>query len=318
MRVLFVGTGLANGELSNVVMNQGESLKKVGIELEYFPIYGKGFLKYILNVKLLKKRIKKQQYDIIHAHYALSALTVLLAGSKVPCVVSFMGCDLYGDYNKKGRFKISSLPLVILSQVIQPFFDAIIVKSANLARYIYMKKKMYLIPNGVDLDRFVLLDKAESRKKLGLNPSKKYILFLGNKADKRKNFALLLKTYQKAQFDNTELLTPFPIHRDQIPVYLAAADVLVLTSYNEGSPNIIKEAMACNCPIVATDVGDVKKIIGQTRGCYLTDFDVQDLLEKILKCLKDPARTNGRENIRHMESKTISNQIINLYKKLLQ
>ena len=91
----------------------------------------------------------------------------------------------------------------------------------------------------------------------------------------------------------------------------------MLTSLWEGSPNVIKEAMACNIPIVSTDVGDVREVIGNTEGCYITSFEPEYIAEKIELALQFGKRTDGRENIKHLESSLIARKIIDLYKKIV-
>jgi teichuronic acid biosynthesis glycosyltransferase TuaC len=93
--------------------------------------------------------------------------------------------------------------------------------------------------------------------------------------------------------------------------------VVLLTSLWEGSPNVIKEAMACNTPIVSTDVGDVKEIIGKTEGCFITSFDPEDVSDKIKKALEFGKRTTGREDIKHLESGVVAKRIIAIYKNVL-
>ena len=93
---------------------------------------------------------------------------------------------------------------------------------------------------------------------------------------------------------------------------------MLLTSLWEGSPNVIKEAMACNCPIVSTDVGDVKKIIKNTQGCFITSFDPRDVSIGITKALRFGKKTNGREHIKHLDDKIIAKKIINLYQTVLK
>ena len=96
--------------------------------------------------------------------------------------------------------------------------------------------------------------------------------------------------------------------------YYNAADVLLLTSLSEGSPNIIKEAMACNCPIVSTDVGDVKENIYNTEGCFISSYDPSDIANKIQKASNyGKSRTNGRENITHLNNNIVAKQILNIY-----
>ncbi len=92
----------------------------------------------------------------------------------------------------------------------------------------------------------------------------------------------------------------------------------MLTSYNEGSPNVIKEAMACNMPIVSTNVGDVKEVVGKTKGCYITSFEPEDVAEKIKLALEFGKRTIGRDDIKHLESSVIAKKIINVYKSVLK
>ena len=101
-------------------------------------------------------------------------------------------------------------------------------------------------------------------------------------------------------------------------IYFNASDLVLLTSFWEGSPNVIKEAMACNVPIVSTDVGDVKEVIGKTEGCYITSFDPEDVAEKIKLALKFGKRTTGIEDIKHLESSLIAKKIIKIYKSVLE
>ena len=105
-------------------------------------------------------------------------------------------------------------------------------------------------------------------------------------------------------------------------LYYNAADLLLLTSKHEGSPNIIKEAMACNCPVVSTDVGDVRWVIGNTKGCYITSSNPVGVAQKVMLALEfseKNSRTKGRERIMELglDSDTIAAKIIAVYKKVL-
>lgn len=317
MKVLFVCSGNSEFGIIPFIKSQGESIKKNGIDVEYFTIQGKGFLGYLKNVILLKKHLREKECDVIHAHYALCGWVSVLAVPCKPVIVSFMGDDLYGSVSNRGKRKLSSYLNIILSQLLQPFLSKIIVKSKNLEKYVYLKRKVSIIPNGVNFNQFKPIDINYSRDMTKLSQDYKYILFLGEPLNRRKNVTLLEKAIEIINNSNVKTINPYPVSHDAVAWYLNAADVFVITSYLEGSPNVIKEAMACNCPIVSTNVGDVKEVIGNTEGCYITSYDPEDVAKKIKKAIAFGKRTSGRNSIQHLESSVIADKIIDVYKKVL-
>jgi len=194
-----------------------------------------------------------------------------------------------------------------------------IVKSKNLESYTYLKNKVKIIPNGVDIIKFKPIEKNICREKLNIDINYKIILFLGNPSDPRKNYNLLKKAINIIKDVNVKIIKPYPVDNKDIVYFMNAADVLVMTSYLEGSPNVIKEAMACNLPIVSTDVGDVKEIIGDTEGCFICSYDHKDVADKIKKALDYGKRTNGRERIIKLglDSDSIAKKIINVYEEVV-
>ena len=115
---------------------------------------------------------------------------------------------------------------------------------------------------------------------------------------------------------NVELVVLHSGPQETVPAYMNACDVLVLTSYWEGSPNVIKEAMACNLPVVSVDVGDVAHILDGCQGCYIAKRNARDVASKLECVLEQNRRTNGRECIRDLEIQTIARKIIRLYRKV--
>ena len=149
--------------------------------------------------------------------------------------------------------------------------------------------------------------------------NKVYILFCSS-------FDIKVKNYQLAK-DAIKILSEYEIEiielknksREEVNLLLNACNLLLLTSLSEGSPQIIKEAMACNCPIVATDVGDINEVIENTEGCYITSFDSREVAQKIHKAIqysKTKEKTMGRENVKHFDNKNISNNINNIYQRI--
>lgn len=309
MKVLFVCSGNNHYSIVPFIKVQGESLKREGIEIEYFPVKGKGVSGYLKNIKPLKEFIRKNNFDIIHAHFGLIGLLCVLTHSKLPIVLSVMGDDAYGSFDLNGKRIKSSLFGVFLTQIALIFVRRIIVKSKNILNVIPYKNKSHIIPNGVDFDIF--RPNSESLKKNS-------ILFLADEDNQRKNYNLLKKALELINGPEITCINPYPIDHEEFPFYLNNCSVFVLTSYNEGSPNVIKEAMACNIPIVSTDVGDVKEVIGKTEGCFITTFEPSDVAMKIERALEYAKRTTGREDIKHLESGIIAHKIIDIYKQIIE
>jgi glycosyltransferase involved in cell wall biosynthesis len=228
--------------------------------------------------------------------------------SRKPIVVSLMGSDIE-DY-RIGRTLIRIFAKITWNRVI--------VKSQRSKDNIKLKNVL-VIPNGVNLDVFNPFPYKETRKKLDFNPNKKYVLFLAHPNRYEKNHALAKSTCDLvSQHYDLQLLTLDNTPHKEIPYFLSAVDVLLLTSLFEGSPNAIKEAMACNCPIVTTDVGDVKKIIGDTEGCYICSSELEDVAEKLKMALEFGERTSGRENIKNYDDQIIAHELLVVYKNVLK
>ncbi|MBN1932421.1 MAG: glycosyltransferase family 4 protein [Desulfobacterales bacterium] len=183
-------------------------------------------------------------------------------------------------------------------------------------------QKAVIIPNGVDIDVFKPIDKKEAQKQVGFK-SKKNIVFIGNPSRREKNSRLAFDAFDLLEGSNLELNVVSGVQFKDIPYYYNAADLLLLTSLWEGSPNVIKEAMACNCPVVATDVGDVAWVMGNEPGYYLATFDPEDVAKKVLLALQyseSHGRTNGRQRIIKLglDAETTAKRLISVYQATLQ
>jgi teichuronic acid biosynthesis glycosyltransferase TuaC len=308
MRILIVCSG--NVENFNLrihqpfIVEQIEVISKTfKVDYDFYFIVGKGFLGYLSNLYPLIKKIKQSNSDIIHAHFGLSGFLSVLQRC-VPVVVTFHGSDFN---NKKTR---------IFSLVSRKLAAASIFVSKRMMGSLYNNKTDFIIPCGIDLDMFIPVDKMTSRSILGLTPTKKYILFASSFNNKVKNFPL---AKEAVELVNSEIEIIELKNKDRIEVkyLLCAVDLLLLTSTSEGSPQIIKEAMACNCPIVTTDVGDVKEVISDSKFCFIVDFSAESIKEKILLILEQGQRSNGSDIIKRFDNSTISKEVYEIYKKVL-
>lgn len=321
MKVLFVSSGNnKNFDIVPFIKEQGESLKKEGVDVSYYPIVGKGLSGYIKAGLRLRKYLRENPCDLVHAHFILSGWAAIIGSGKIPVVLSLMGSDAYGEYIGVNKVLFRSrFSTTLLTWLGQPFVNAIISKSSNIERYVYLKKKSVIIPNGINKEKFKPQEIDSKQDDAG---NIKKILFMGNKTSVRKNYSLAKSAVEHLGYADVELINPYPVAHNEIPRLLNTADVLLVPSLMEGSPNIVKEAMACNCPIVATDIGDIKWVFGETEGCYLASFDVNSFSEKVemaLRFSKSKGRTNGALRIRELglDSETIAKRVIGVYKKVL-
>ena len=309
MQVLFISSSLSNGEPSPIIQSQAHALSEQGMDINYYGLKNKGFIGYFREIFLLKKQLRHHTCHIYHAHYGLSAIVATLAGAR-PLVVSLMGSDV-----KEGGWQ-----QFLIKQFAKRRWAATIAKSQELAD-IVGNKYCKVIPNGVDMDLFKPLSKQQCRKHINLEQDKTYVLFAANPDRPEKNFALAKDAFDNLNLEQAELLYLQNVPHSEIPLWMNAADVVLLTSLWEGSPNVIKEAMSCNRPIVSTAVGDVRMLIDNLSNCYVVDGEVEDFSTAILSALrsKEVKKYYGRQKLRslQLDSKTVANEIISLYKTVI-
>jgi len=300
------------------VKSQMDSIAEFGIEMEIININEKrGFKKYPYAWWRVFKKSFDKSFNLIHAHYGYSGMISFLQWN-LPVLVSFCGGDVLGNPNKKGKVNFTSKLFLPLGRVLSMAVPAVIVKSKEMKKKLPKKENIFVIPNGVNFDRFRPEPKGIARKKCGLDPDKKYVLFPSNPSWIRKGYPLAegaIDILKKKGVD-VELIILFGKPHDTVPHYMNACDALVLTSLWEGSPNVVKEAMACNLPVVTVDAGDAREIVEGCEGCFVADRKAEDISRKLEKVLNRGKRTKGREHISHLEESRIALRIIKIYKKL--
>lgn len=315
MKILFISSGNANTEtgLSPIIMAQGKSLKVQGMEIDYFGIKGSGALGYLKVIPKLRKVIRGGDYDVLHAHYGLSGFSAALSFSGKPLVVSLMGSDvLTGGWLK------------IVNALFSCFYwDKVIVKSPD------MKLKSGIMdaiiqPNGVNIEHFQPKDKIECRNLLNWKLDELKILFGSNPIRPEKNYLLLeesLKSLQNLPKYKVHFLKGYS--HQEIPIVLNAVDLIVLSSKWEGSPNVVKEAMACNKPILSTLVGDVPILFAtKPAGCFGSSLAIEDftqILGEAIKFCAQGENPEGRSRIKelNLDQATVAKRIISLYKEII-
>lgn len=335
MRILIVSrykNNFADHQLP-FVTEQGEALRAAGCEVDYFLVKGS----YISVVKALKAKIREFRPDIVHAHFGLSAITAELQ-NLVPVVTTFHNGETLNWH------------VNLMSSLMSLRAKHVIYVAQHIRDLSYFKAKSYsIIPCGVSLEDCFLMDKVEARRKLGWSDDKKYIMFGGAFSNTRKNYALLKEAVDilNHQFEIIvpngketinhksafiECIEMRELSRYDCILRMNAADLFALPSHSEGSPQALKEAMAVNCPCLATDIADVRELFGNEPGHWILrnprktherwdgeEKSLDEMVELLKKALAFEGRTNGRKRIEELQltNEAIAKRIIEIYNSVL-
>lgn len=311
MRILLVAR-YKQGFQSHImpfVSEQGDAIRALGHEVGFFLVEGKGLSSYFMSRKRLLDKIKAFNPDVIHAHYGLSGITAVLQ-NKVPVVTTFHNGETLGFW-QNFLSSIFSLRASYMIYVAQHIYEKVFIKR---------KKNYSILPCGVNLDECIITDHEQARLELGFDANKKYILFGGAFANLRKNYPLLQKGIELLQRNDIVTLEMKGLSRAEVSKLLCACDLFALPTKSEGSPQALKEAMACNCPIMATDVADIKHLLGNVEGHYICTFEPENVAETLAKALDFNQRTKGRERIVELglENCQIAHRLVDIYKTVLK
>ena len=305
MKVLIVANNKP-GQFSPFVLEQVESLKKLGVDFDFFGVDGKGFNGYLSNLPALKNKIHKYQPDLLHAHYGLSGMLANLQRA-IPVVTTYHGSDIHS----KGLI-LSMSKITARYSAYNIFVSPWLLELAG-----YKGDNKCVIPCGVDTTTFTPIERAAARKSLGWDENQQIILFAGAFENEVKNSSLAKKAVSLVP--DTELVELRGYTREQVNLLINAANCLLMTSHREGSPVVIKEAMACGTPIVSVDVGDVKDVTSGVDGCYISTYDVNDVAANIRQALSFKRKTNGPQRIveKGLSNEIVAKRILKIYQTVI-
>lgn len=314
MKVLFVTNAYPSDSRpweGTAIRLQAEGLRALGAEVHLLHLRRTidGRAVYASALPNIRRIFSDGRFDVLHAQFG--GLPALLSScvARNKTVITFHGGDLHGGHAVTAREKFESCANVVASRVAARLAGSCILVSRTLLPHLgFSRGKAEVITTGVDLDFFRPMEQMEARLSLGLDPNSNYILFCDNNGDpvKRPDIAESAVAEVRMEFPRAELLVLRHVPSEKVPIYLNAADLLLVTSDKEGSPNIVKEALACNTPIVSVDAGDVAEMISGVRNCHLVQRDLQAIVLSIKSLLYEPCRTDGRICKRHI----IDNEVV--------
>jgi len=294
-------------------------IRRAGVEVEVFSFHGgKKPMNYLRAWRRLRKQLDPSRYDLVHAQFGQSAL--LPWPKRMPLVVTFHGDDILGEKGEGGRPTLGGKFLQSISQLISLRADAVIIVSDQMRDFIPSSVPLHLLPTGVDLDSLPSMPKGVARRQLGLPLEERLVLFVGNPADPYKRYGLAKEAVDilNRRLSARLILGWNMPHRD-ILVLMRACDAFVMTSHQEGSPTVVKEALACNLPIVSVVVGDVVLRLRGVEGCEVCSDDTPETIAAALeRVLIWGRRTNGRETVKELDEKVLAEKLIGIYQSVMK
>ncbi|MCL5958227.1 MAG: glycosyltransferase [Chloroflexi bacterium] len=294
------------------VINQERGLKRLGVESEvlFLQRETKGQLVYLEALLPLFRKWRGGKFDLLHVQFG--GIQALLSAfvARRRAVITFHGTDLYGLTFSPGgsysrRTRLSRGLNTWCSRRAARMAGGVIVVAANMLPFLPkdVQTSFRVIPIGVDYDLFQPQPVETARSSLGLDAQAKIILFVDvggsslkqSNSRKRLDIAMAVEEKVRNHEPSARLLILAGEPHWRVPLFVNAADCLLLTSDVEASPSIVREALAVNLPIVSVDVGDVASCCRGVANCQIISRDVDALAEAVLRAFRTGRDRGGRE-----------------------
>lgn len=300
-----------------------DSVRDLGVRSDVMAIANhQSSLSYLRAAQaLLRLNVRgRQRYSLIHAYGGETAL-VASAYRAAPLLVSYLGSDVLGHPREDGHVRLSRwLRSAVIRQHSQLAVATITMSQHMCARLPpAVRARNHVIPHGVDLELFKPRRRDAARAALGWDTDERVILYASNPRNAGKRFALAKRVAARVadQLDRVRMYVAHGLRPELMPDLMNASDCLLHPSASEGSSNVIKEALACNLPIVATPVGDIPERMSGLENCFVRPPDVDQLAEAVVACLDPPRRTNGRERMLSLEQHRVARRVAAVYAEIV-
>ena len=341
MKLLIIASD-KGGHFVPFIEEQIAALEACGVEIVRYGVTGKGIIGYLRELPALRRFIRAERPDIIHAHYGLCGLLANLQ-RRIPVVTTYHGSDI----NVPSILRISKIAMRLSAHNIFVSARSVAIAFRLSPFASRLKKRSTLLPCGINLPKPWSVMQNQLVGPLTLNQwvqsvlSKdvKNVLFAGAFDNAVKDPELAFATIQASntaigngqcamESNSQSPIANSPIklielkgyNRDHVNALMYNCDALLMTSKTEGSPQVIKEAMACGCPIVSVDVGDVAERTSGVEGCYVVlTREPKDIAEALLKALAFNGKSNGREKIIEMglSNEQVAQRLIAIYEGIV-
>ncbi|MDH5174696.1 MAG: glycosyltransferase [Elusimicrobiota bacterium] len=309
-----------NSYLGTFIKQQVEDMENEGLRTTKVVKDRNGYFAYAPFILKNIFYLLLGSYDIVHAYYGFHSALFAAIIKRRPLIITFVGSDALIEPSRNKVYRI-------LQKFVVSRSDHIIAVSSKIKNVLVSdlgadSNKISVITFGIDFDLFKPSPQDKVREKLGFPSDMKLVLFPSNPRRIEKRFDIFNRAVELVREENQNILPVILSNNrrpySEVPLVMNACDVLVLTSDSEGSPTVIKEALACNLPVVSVDVGDAREVIKDAANCYVCKQEPGDIAESIKLVLHKNTRAAARDNIKHLSSKTIATKIIEVYTQITQ
>jgi teichuronic acid biosynthesis glycosyltransferase TuaC len=307
------------------VDQQIQGLRRIGLLVDVFVIdrLGEGRSAYSWFGPRLRHRLREFRPDLVHVMYGgVMAERVTRYAKDVPVIVTYHGSDLQGAQGSSAARRVMAEYGVWCSRRAARRASGIVIVAEHLETRIPRdvdRNWLRIIACGIDLERFKPMDTEACRRHLGWSSGRFHVLFSTNNDDPVKRPGLAraaVDSLIEAGIDaSLHVLKGVP--NDEVPVWLNASDVILVTSWSEGSPTIVKEALACNRPVVSVAVGDVAAQIGGISGCHVAAADRVALADKMKLVYSGPRQVRGRERMADQSLEPTAERLKEFYEEVI-
>ena len=291
------------------VRDQVDALRRSGVDVDLYSFPG-GRRNYVPATASIRRILRRERFDLVHAHFGLAGWCAALAGAR-PLVVTFHGTDVRHPVTGfLSRRLVGRLDLIAAAS------RALFSPEGGRPALPRRAGANAVLPCGADLERFRPAPRGEAREALGLERDGRYLLFpaASSRPVKRYDRALEVATLLDA-----ELLSGDGVDSEQMPTWMNAANAVVVTSENEGFGLVAVEALACDVPVFSTPVGIAPFLLRGLDGCLAAPFDAAAWARAIHPHLEaaDP-RVAGRDRAGWFSAQLMADRVIEAYEEVLE